>query len=369
MTILMKEQRQRIREWEKALTEAHAFPYAGWVKNTLDALETAERDLHDSRNTEHVALGKLELAEAKEPYECSLCENDLEPADFIVCSNCADKGASAVLLQRLELAADKFEVAGAAYEDSYQAIKAELDAALAAGEEMREALSGMLNDSLPHSADIRDRAEAVLSQPPSEHGQEIMKKARKWDEYQTKVHDTTDQREEILAWAEQNKEFIRASNILNYLERETELVAENARFRKALEAIVETNKGSTNHQTLGIAQAALSAEPKDVEAYRKQHKTDWERIKRLQEEAKNIELGDHEIRIVDQKAFRSKVNVQKAEVARLRAGLVSLTKIVVQNKNTFPRDLAQAILDGQNYWGTGHSPAALAGKPKPPPTK
>ncbi len=76
----------------------------------LDALETAERDLHDSRNTEHVALGKLEVAEAKEPYECSLCENDLEPADFIVCSNCADKGASAVLLQRLELTFDVFSL-------------------------------------------------------------------------------------------------------------------------------------------------------------------------------------------------------------------------------------------------------------------
>lgn len=32
-------------------------------------------------------------------YECSICECDLEYDDFLVCANCADKGAGALLLK------------------------------------------------------------------------------------------------------------------------------------------------------------------------------------------------------------------------------------------------------------------------------
>ena len=52
----------------------------------LDALKTVEKDLHAARHAHQVTIAKLEVAEAREPFECSLCENDLEPADFMVCS-------------------------------------------------------------------------------------------------------------------------------------------------------------------------------------------------------------------------------------------------------------------------------------------
>ncbi len=343
MTALTQEERKEIKS---EVAETGGITGAKAHKLIL-TLKTTERNLHTSRNAHQVTTVKLELVEAslRKLVGCHSCGEDHPPETLCPPFEVRTTGLDAI--KPIQWRGRHFDLS-----EKYKKLEAERDVLAAELEELREALEPFrqwrhtdLENAPDHrigswielgetevfvsvfASDLK-RIQVILSHPPNARGKEVVEKARRW-----------------LPLLTPKVETLEAEN-----DRLRETVKRMMKSARSLDAVLASN---LNLIPLTDENTRLREEAKDVEAYRKQHKTDWERIKRLREEAKNIEQGDQEIRIADQKAFREKINTQKEMVSRLRKALENLGAIFAFTTWQSQREMMQTIIQ-----------AALAAKPE-----